>query len=218
MHLQRLCTIINLPYLNNAVRFLVSIAAGCAFGCARQAVHRQAYALVFDDGVSAGDSYVSAENWSVVCAYFVPLVLLVSLEAFFITHADLQAILPSAAPPPLSVHFCAAESSFQILHCQLQKLLSAESVQPQRLRLSNVLKAFQIVLLMVNVTHLGVSCACAAWNDASSNRFSQSAAAYRSGDSATGRLLFNEAYAMSGHADYYQGVSRCCCYCCCVST
>jgi hypothetical protein len=165
------------------------------------------------------------------------MVLLVSLEAIFITHADLQARLPSAAPPPLSVtaappplsvtaappplsvHFCAAESSFQILHCQLQKLLSAESVQPQRLRLSKVLKAIQIVLLMVNATHLGVSCACAAWNFASSNRFSQSAAAYRSGDDATGGLLFNEAHAMSGHADYYQGVSCCCCCCCCcVST
>jgi hypothetical protein len=95
---------VNLPYLNNAARFLVSIAGGCAFGCARQAVHRQAYTVVFKDGVSKGESYESAANWSATCAYFVPLVLLVSLEAIFITHADLQARLPSASPPPLSLH------------------------------------------------------------------------------------------------------------------
>jgi hypothetical protein len=115
--------------------------------------------------------------------------------------------------PRLSLFICAAESSFQILHCQLEKLLSAESVQQQRIRLSNVLEALQVVLLMVNVTHFGVTCACAALNSAASNHFSQSAAAFSAGDSATGQLLFNEAYAMSGHADYYQGVSCCCCCC-----
>jgi hypothetical protein len=186
----------------HVVRFFISIATGCSFGCARQIINRQAYTVVFVDGFSTGESALSAENWQLMCAYWVPLVLLVSVEKLFITYADFQ------ARPPLCVccSFAVAEPGFQILHYQVQKLLSAESVGGQRRRLSNILRAVQIALLAVNVIHFGVTCASASWNAIAANRFSQSAAAFRLGNSTTGKSLFEEGYVESARADYYQGV------------
>ena len=191
----------------HVARFFISIVAGCVFGCARQIMNRQAYTVVFVDGFSAGESALSAEYWQLMCAYWVPLVLLVSVEKLFITYADFQA-RPSTrrAQAPLRVCFAVAHPGGQILHYQVQKLLSAESVEGQRRRLSNILHAVQILLLAVNVIHFGVTCASASWNAIAANRFSQSAAAYRLGDSTTGKSLFEEGYVESARADYYQGV------------
>jgi hypothetical protein len=86
-------------------------------------------------------------------------------------------------------------------------LLSAESVQDQRRRLSIFLKRAQILLLIVNVVHFCISCVSAAWNGVSIDYFSQSLHAYLRDDSDTGSTLLSEGYRMSANGDLFQGVS-----------
>ncbi len=74
--------------------FFASIALGCTTGVARLVVHRQAYMYVFmefsGNRLSGNDPELSAEYWQQFCTYWVPLVLLVSVEKMFITYADFQ--------------------------------------------------------------------------------------------------------------------------------
>ena len=86
---------------NHVCRFVAALAVGCAFGCARQAVYRQAMIYVFLEfkiGVDVAASASSAEYWHQFLTYWAPFVLLTSVEKIFITYADFQARLPPAAP------------------------------------------------------------------------------------------------------------------------
>jgi hypothetical protein len=84
--------------LSDYFRFFVSIALGCVIGCARLVMYRQAYMYVFlefsGNLLSGKDPRSSAEYWQQFCTYWVPLVLLVSVEKMFITYADFQVNMP----------------------------------------------------------------------------------------------------------------------------
>ncbi len=79
-------------------------------------------------------------------------------------------------------------------------------MRAQRARLSAILNRTQLLLLIVNLAHLAVTCVCAYWNLSSARRHSDSAAAFRSGDAATGKTLFEGAQDINTVADYFQGV------------
>ncbi len=81
-------------------------------------------------------------------------------------------------------------------------------MRAKRERLSRILNNTQLLLFIVNLAQLVVSCVCAYWNISSAHRHSDSAAAFRSGDAATGQTLFQSAQEINTVADYYQGV-RC---------
>lgn len=94
--------LISCEIANYVCRFVAALAVGCAFGCARQAVYRQAMIYVFlefntgtmfhlSSDIAASAS--SAEYWHQFLAYWAPFVLLTSVEKIFITYADFQARL-----------------------------------------------------------------------------------------------------------------------------